>query len=148
MSTNVNWRNVENLPPKKYYCGYCGAHTGPNRGYYPEGFRTDQRADFRVIYICTNCDSPTYFQTDLQTPGVVFGSPLKHLPTIVADAYEEARRCMSVGSFTAATLLCRKLLMNVAVSEGADPGEHFVVYVKYLDTSPPRGSLGLTESEI
>jgi hypothetical protein len=49
---------------------------------------------------------------------------------------------MSVGSFTAATLLCRKLLMNVAVSEGADPGEHFVVYVKYLDTNgyiPPKG---------
>ncbi|MBA3713160.1 MAG: DUF4145 domain-containing protein [Pyrinomonadaceae bacterium] len=141
---DIQWRNLDNVPPHRFVCGYCGAHTGPNRGYYPEGHRSDQCTDgtYRTIYICTYCESPTYFLGEQQTPGVATGNPLKHLPAIVAEAYDEARKCMSVGAYTAASLLCRKLLMNVAVAEGAKPGEHFIVYVNYLDSSgyiPPKG---------
>jgi hypothetical protein len=36
--------------------------------------------------------------------------------------YEEARRCTGQGCFTAAVLLCRKMLMNIAVEQGAAEG--------------------------
>ena len=39
---------------------------------------------------------------------------------------------MSVNAFTAAVMTCRKVLMNVAVSEGAKPGKSFATYVKWL----------------
>ena len=138
------WKHAETLPPKKYVCGCCGAHTGPNMGYYPEGYRSDQKSNLqsRMLYICTNCGSPTFFLGEKQTPGTTFGKQLQHHPPTVAEAYEEARLCMSVSAYTAVTLLCRKLLMNVAVAEGADPGKHFVVYVDYLEANsyvPPKG---------
>jgi hypothetical protein len=138
------WRNAEVLPPKKFVCGYCGAHTGPDKGYYPDGYRSDQKqgGDSRMIYLCTNCGSPTFFFGEHQSPGIAFGSPLQHLPATVSEAYGEARSCMSVNAYTATTLLCRKLLMNVAVAEGANPGEQFVAYVSYLESNgyvPPKG---------
>ncbi|HDP99722.1 MAG TPA: DUF4145 domain-containing protein [bacterium] len=39
---------------------------------------------------------------------------------------------MSVSGFTSVVLSCRKLLMHIAVSKGANPGENFVSYVQYL----------------
>jgi hypothetical protein len=39
---------------------------------------------------------------------------------------------MSVSAFTSSVLATRKLLMNVAVSQGADPNKTFQVYVNYL----------------
>ena len=50
----------------------------------------------------------------------------------VEDLYQEARRATSAGSHTAAVLCCRKLLMHIAVSKGAKPGETFASYVNYL----------------
>jgi hypothetical protein len=39
---------------------------------------------------------------------------------------------MKVNAYTAAVMCCRKLLMNVAVAEGADEGKRFAEYVDYL----------------
>jgi hypothetical protein len=39
---------------------------------------------------------------------------------------------MKVNAYTAAAMCCRKLLMNVAVSEGAQKGRNFWQYVEYL----------------
>jgi hypothetical protein len=49
---------------------------------------------------------------------------------------------MTVKGVTGAVLLCRKILMNVAVSKGAAEGEQFIKYVEYLDAKgyvPPDG---------
>ena len=56
--------------------------------------------------------------------------------------YDEARNCTSASCYTAAVLICRKLLMNIAVSQGAKPGETFISYVNYLAEDgyvPPNG---------
>lgn len=53
-------------------------------------------------------------------------------PKEVAALYNEARNCMKVNAYTAAVMCSRKLLMNVAVSEGADEGQSFASYVRYL----------------
>lgn len=39
---------------------------------------------------------------------------------------------MKVNAYTSAVMCCRKLLMNIAVSEGAKKGESFTYYVDYL----------------
>lgn len=94
------------------------------------------------ILICPNCEKPTFFEGDRQTPGVAFGDEVDHLPSQVAEAYREARNCMSVSAHTASALMSRKLLMNVAASQGATEGLKFVQYVEYLDSNgfiPPNG---------
>src|SRR5262249_42952294 len=49
-----------------------------------------------------------------------------------SDLYDEARNAMSVGSYTAVVLCCRKLLMHIAVAKGALANQTFVKYVAYL----------------
>jgi Domain of unknown function (DUF4145) len=49
---------------------------------------------------------------------------------------------MAVNAYTTAVMAARKLLMNVAVSQGANPGDTFVNYINYFDANgyiPPNG---------
>lgn len=84
------------------------------------------------IVICPGCEKPTFFEGDKQMPGVAFGAAVNHLPSDVAGLYTEARNCMSVSAFTASVLATRKLLMNVAVAQGAAENGSFQSYVNYL----------------
>jgi hypothetical protein len=76
-----------------------------------------------------------------QHPTAAFGKPVSHLPSQEVEAlYDEARNCMRVGAYTAAVMCCKKLLMNMAVTEGtkegvtkgAKEGKSFVQYLDYL----------------
>ena len=46
--------------------------------------------------------------------------------------YAEARKSISSESYTACVLVCRKILMNVAVGKGAPKGDTFTRYIDYL----------------
>jgi hypothetical protein len=63
---------------------------------------------------------------------VTFGDTVKALPTDVQVLYDEARGDMAVPAYTSAVLVCRKILMHVAVELGAQPNLKFVEYVDYL----------------
>jgi hypothetical protein len=95
------------------------------------------------IYVCSHCDRPTYFDPyGAPLPGVSFGESVTHLPQNIEALYNEARRCTSAAAYTASVLLSRKLLMNIAVSQGADPGQSFITYVEFLANNgfvPPNG---------
>jgi len=65
-------------------------------------------------------------------PGVAFGVKLDGLPEDVELAYTEARNCMAVDAYGACELVCRKILMCVAVEKGAKEGESFSGYLTYL----------------
>ena len=125
------------MVPQNWTCGHCGLTVGGNRGSYlnqgehMSGHPNRQHqpghplpaervvAGIPRIFICPNCDKPTYFdKAGKQTPGVSYGSAIAHLPKDVETLYTEARNCMSVSAFTASVLATRKLLMNVAVSQG------------------------------
>jgi hypothetical protein len=67
------------------------------------------------------------------SPGAPIGPDIDGLPPEVAEAYQEARRCMSVGAFTASELVCRKILMHIAVDKGAAEGEAFASYLSHLE---------------
>lgn len=96
-----------------------------------------------TIAICP-CGNPTYFQLHSnQIPRTRFGRSVSHIDGPKVEAiYEEARTCTAYVAYTAAVMLCRKLLMNMAVHHGANSNGTFAYYVDYLDSNhfvPPNG---------
>jgi len=136
----LEWQNRQKVGSRIFTCGYCDSKVGSDDGYFAVDASTQHQVH---IFICPSCRQPTYF--DLkggQTPGASIGIGVRFLLPEVERIYEEARACVTVNSFTAAVLACRKLLMNLAVSKGAKPGESFISYVEYLADKgyvPPGG---------
>lgn len=135
---NICWRNTTKLLPHAYTCPYCLNIVSSSEGYrfdYSEQICESAVpvAKEGVIYICPHCQHPTLINGDVQFPCISGVKPVKHLPPIVSPLYEEARTCMSNGCFTAAVMLCRKIIMNTAVENGAKGNLRFIEYVNYLD---------------
>lgn len=131
----MGWRNLEKIVPTKYHCGWCGNVVAAVVGYW-------QGSSEPRISICPNCENPTLFNSGNQVPGVSPGADVLHLPPDVAALYKEARNCCAASCNTASVLICRKLLMNIAVAQGAAAGLPFIQYVEYLASSgyvPPNG---------
>lgn len=84
--------------------------------------------------ICTSCGKGSVHSDGIY-PRPVYGVDIEGLPPMVSNAYQEARNCMSVNSYTACELICRNILMHVAVEKGADENNSFEAYVSYLEKS-------------
>jgi len=126
------WKNISTIISKPYTCGHCGNSLISEKAYY--AVRSGSGVIHMRIYICHFCQRPTFFdELDNQFPGVLFGGAVKDIPDSTIEAlYNEARRTTSAGAYTAAVLCCRKLLMHIAVSKGAQPGDTFTNYVKFF----------------
>ena len=129
---DFRWLKVENIPSHNYTCGYCGNSLASEKGWICQDPQNGSLKAF--IHICHFCNKPTFLDTDgKQYPGASFGDYVKGIEDdSVQKLYDEARRTMSVSSYTATVLSCRKLLMHIAVQKGADEGNSFATYVKYL----------------
>lgn len=143
----VQWQGLQRIQSKKFVCGYCGNSVASDLGYYSAAPNyTDLVTPLRVIsriYICPHCNRPTVFPYQGERiPGELPGISVENLPDNVSALYEEARRCVSVSSHTAAVMLCRTLIMHIAVGKGATEGKSFKFYVNYLHDEHylPRGS--------
>ncbi|MBL9005901.1 MAG: DUF4145 domain-containing protein [Myxococcales bacterium] len=127
------WKFIEQAVPRKYKCGYCESIVQSTIGL----MKADTLAEsptFHWIFVCPGCERPTYFDSaDGQHPAPLPGSSVEHVPDDTAALFEEARRAITVGAHTAAVMICRKILMHVAVEKGADKNKNFVYYVNYLD---------------
>ncbi len=141
MADRYDWNNPTSISRTTYTCGHCGNKVGPNLGYYgsvqPGGVQV-------FIYICPTCNKPTFFDEEkTQLPNVRLGRDVSGITDAgVEKLYNEARDCTATGAHTAAVLLCRKILMNIAVQHGAKEGESFVSYINHLEQSgyvPPNG---------
>lgn len=131
----MSWTNAGNIGSKSFTCGFCGNLVASSLGY------NNSPTDWR-IYICSHCSKPTFFDGDHQLPGVSPGESVGHLPLDIESLYTEARKCVAASCHTAAVLLARKLLMNIAVAQGAPEGDTFIKYVEYLASKgyvPPNG---------
>jgi len=130
-----NWRKVHEIMPRKYVCGYCGNTVMSNRGYWDDQLQ-------QGIWICP-CGNPTFFDSKNQYPSYPFGNKIEGIAEAgVRELYDEARRCTAAQAFTAAVLVCRKLLMHIAVEKGAPEGKSFIEYVEFLSDNhyvPPDG---------
>ena len=66
-------------------------------------------------------------------PAAPAGGNVASLPDDVAQAWREARTAHSVAAYSAAEMMCRKILMHMAVDRaGANPGRKFVEYLDDL----------------
>ena len=122
-----NWMNTNKTSRRSFTCGYCENVVGPSESY-------DARGENRYIYICPNCEQPTYISpVGRQTPAPPFGRSVTGISDPdVAGLYKEVRDCTAAGAYSSAVMAGRKILMHVAVQKGADPNLSFVAYVDYL----------------
>lgn len=137
------WRQPQDLPNRQFICGYCNTTVSSIKGYKIGANSDASGAQLAAVYICPNCRGPAFADPDKDMhPAVAFGSPVSHVPEALSSLYEEGRRCTSARSYTGAVLICRKMLMNIAVQEGAKEGDSFFSYVTYLADKgyvPPNG---------
>jgi len=129
-----------------FSCAHCGTKgSGAVIAYY----RENEKQAYRRWLMCTNCnDASAIAKNGNVYPGIPFGPRIEGLPNEVSQAYEEARQCMSVNAFTACELICRKLLMHVAVEKGGKEGDTFAAYLSHLEsqgyvTPPMKGWVDL-----
>lgn len=130
---NVAWKNIQGVKAKEFNCSFCGKFVASEKGW--DASRTgDPHIIMAIIRICPNCNAPTLFDpNNKQIPGSIFGTSVKDVPDdSINSLYDEARNAAGMGSYTASVLCCRKLLMHIAVSKGAKPGDSFVKYVEFL----------------
>ena len=122
---------------KNYRCGHCGNDITSDNGYYTIYSNTYTNAYFGYIYICHHCLKPTFFDNDGtqvpgECPGKTFGESIFQ-NKLVYTLYNEARSCFSINAFTSCGMCCRKILMHIAVDQGAEKDKAFSYYVDFLD---------------
>lgn len=130
-----DWENVMKIVSKQFKCKYCSNHIAT-----PLGYQWPQAA--RFIYICSHCKMPTFFDKSKQIPAPTLGNEVAGVPDDIRELYNEAREDTGISAYTSAVLVCRKLLMHIAVEQGAKVGKSFVEYVEYLSEKgfvPPKG---------
>jgi hypothetical protein len=127
---------------KQYDCAWCGAHVASVVGMDAWDPAADPGVHARGlsappptahIRLCPQCGYPTFIDfVGNVIPALPHGENVNHLPEGVDTLYDEARACVSVGASHAAVMVCRKILMHVAVLKGAPENQSFVQYVDYL----------------
>ena len=137
MTASIEWENLTDLAGLSYVCSYCSNRVSSNKGYRcmknNDAVEKSNTYGFGNIYICPHCKKPTYVDEVMnQFPGIIIGNNVNHLPKDVEGLYQEARNCISVAAYTASTLCCRKILMNIAVDFGAEERKTFIEYIEYL----------------
>lgn len=135
----MHWSQLAGIQPHHFICGFCGDKVASKEGYISADTTDGAHA---YICICPGCGKPSFIHKAFQSPGVAPGNEVQHLPVDIAALYLEARKSAGAGAHTAAVLACRKLLMNIAVSQKAKPGESFISYVEHLAAAgfvPPNG---------
>ena len=131
-----SWKtSMVQVTNNSYHCGFCGSYAGPSSAYQCVYQFKGITYTSAFIYICPSCNKPTFLNDSEkeQVPGIRSGEKLEHLPENIEQLYEEARICLSVNANTSAVLSCRKLLMNVSVTKGAEEGKRFAYYVNFLE---------------
>ena len=138
-----NWYKLQDLPNVAFVCGYCDTNVSSIRGYKLGEHADGSGGQVGALYVCPNCGGPVFFAPDDQRfPSPALGNAVQHVPDDLNELYEEARRCTGERCYTGAVLLCRKMLMNIAVEKGAEEGLKFIEYVTYLSETgyiPPNG---------
>jgi len=129
------WQNQNDIGPRSFRCKFCDKDVASRMGYFQK--ETNWR-----IYLCPNCARPTFFKGNKQTPAPLLGYSVRELPDNINSLYNEIRDCTGINAYTSSVLACRKLLMHIAVEQGAPEGKSFLSYVEFLAEKgfiPPNG---------
>lgn len=108
-----------------YVCGHCGRTVS--------GFLVAQLYQPLTQWLlCPSCAQGSVLTKDAMHPPLLPATQVADLPPEVNQVYDEARKSFASQIYTGCEVLCRKILMNVAVHKGADEGKKFVDYIDYL----------------
>jgi ribosomal protein S27AE len=121
-----------NLPDSwyNYRCGHCGHDV---TGLVVARHNDPGRIETAIWLLCPNCgDASVVTKKEELYPAALPGPELMGLPADIGNAYLEARKCLGLLAFTACTMMCRKILLHVAVEKGAEAGKPFEFCVDYL----------------
>jgi len=137
------WQRTQDLPQISFVCGFCNVTVSSIKG-YKLGIGADgSGSQIGGLYICPGCGGPIFSSpSGDRFPAPALGNPVQHVPSELNSLYEEARRCTGQNCYTAAVLVCRKILMNIAVQQGAPQNLKFIEYVNFLAEKgfvPPNG---------
>src|SRR4030066_221950 len=97
---------------KAYKCGHCGHDVSGA----VVAWGSDENGYKAYWLQCPKCGDGSFIDRyDKLFPGAKFGPVIEGLPEDIKQAYQEARDCLAVNATTASELICRKILMHVAV---------------------------------
>ena len=131
------WANANPVAGATFECPHCGSKTTPlliATSHQVTDPKKVQAVAPTRIYACPGCTYPTIsIEAEKRyIPGQRLGRSVRNLPDNIAFLYEEATDAASVGAYTACAMVARKVLMNLAVLEGAPENKSFKQYVDYL----------------
>jgi hypothetical protein len=122
-ATMQDWHNAADTEhTRRWRCWRCDREVGGQRGYYAITEVNHNLMRSELILLCPYCGAPTYFpdtERDEQIPKPLLGNSIEHLPDNLEHVYNEMRRCIGASAYTAAVLIARKLLIHIAVDNGA-----------------------------
>lgn len=99
-------------------------------------------------YLCSSCRQPSVLVDGVIQPS---SRPLrtpKGLPTTDRAIWEEARSCLGVHAYSATVMLCRKLLLHVAVEKGLPPKNKQNRAPSYMDAVRHLESSGVITADM
>lgn len=116
----------------KYACAGCGSITQAR--IVASARRRDATTN---LWCLCNCGEPTCLvRSDRgvlsQSPSPLVFAAGKDWPEDLAKLYDEAAVTYSAGAYTAASMVCRKVLMACACEEGEADGKSFLEYVDFI----------------
>src|SRR5581483_10478086 len=117
------------MPIYPITCGNCGEKVAASIA------GTNPLGGLPYWLICPVCaDGSVVVKSGAVYPAAPAGGRVKNLPADVEQAWREARTAHAVAAYTAAEIMCRKILMHLAVGvASAKAGESFAVYIDALD---------------
>lgn len=129
-----SWRDPAKIASRNWLCSYCGKRTWSDRGYfYGRLVPPKKNVNVSCIAICSECGFPTFFAEDGSShPGAPPGETVHGIPDDIGLIYEEARRSLGVGAYNGTAMLCRAIVVNIAITEGAPDGWPFSKYLEHL----------------
>ncbi len=102
----------------EYECNYCeNKVAGVIVATYNPNPAVGNEFPITEFLICPCCGVGSVMLDDFIYPPRLEGDGLRGLDEKVGSAYREARICFSHEAYTASVMMCRKILMHVAVNK-------------------------------
>lgn len=125
------WGNLDKGKTFSIICWNCNNKVASEKYYY--SYDSINHLYKSHIFICPHCNAPIILddeQKNILLP--LPGKEINKLSENINIVYSEIRKCMQGGCFNGAIMLMRKLIMHIAVEEGADEGKKFIEYIDFL----------------
>ena len=86
-----------------------------------------------ILVTCSKCNVKSAFCNGVPYTFADLEEGAEELQDEIKSAYKETVKCLSIDAYTATTMMCRKILMLIAVDLDADKNKAFEYYVDYLE---------------